>query len=145
MPVYCFWLVNGVRWPVPFCYSTAFMRMKYVLNYGSHLVAVFSLSLWICSGFSFPRRNHPVETRGRSTVWRKGTSISTVRFCNSCPCSIAATFIFRLHVWRRRNGTIFWIDITLYAKVRPWAALYIFTKQESGRSFKCLRKHPIIC
>ena len=35
-------------------------------------------------------------------------------------------------------------SILLYAKERPWAALFIFTKEESGRSFKCLRNHPII-
>ena len=60
-------------------------------------------------------------------------------FCNSCPCSIAATFYISLTYMA--TTARYFDSILLYAKERPWAALYIFTKEESGRSFKCLRNH----
>lgn len=59
-------------------------------HHGSRLVTVLFLPLWICSGFSFPRRNHSVETRGRSAVWRKSESIRTVQFQDFCKFAHAA-------------------------------------------------------
>lgn len=63
-----------------FASTASFAAVSICSHHGSRLVTVLFLRLWICSGLSFPRRNHSVETRGRSAVWRKSESIRTVQF-----------------------------------------------------------------